>query len=262
MADGELWVRRFHPAREGSLRLVCFPHAGGSATFFQPLSRRLSPGVEVLCVQYPGRQDRRAEPLFGDVRELAASIAEALVPWAGRPWAFFGHSMGAIVAFETARLLQGRPGVAPLVRLIASGRRAPGTYRHETVHQRDDAGLIAELRRLNGTENDVLGDEELLRLVLPAIRGDYRAIETYRGEPGARIGAPVSVFVGDADPRVTLEEARAWEGHTDGGFELHVFPGGHFYLVPGLAETAERIVSVLGRDREEAFSRAAGRTGA
>lgn len=210
-------------------------------------------------MQYPGRQDRRAEPLFEDVRKLAAAIAGALVPWAGRPWAFFGHSMGAIVAFETARLLEGRPGVAPLVRLIASGRRAPSTFRHETVHQRDDAGLIAELRQLNGTENEVFRDEELLRLVLPAIRGDYRAIETYRGDPEARIGAPVSVFVGDDDPRVTLEEARAWEAHTEGGFELHVFSGGHFYLVPGLAETADRIAAVLGRDLADASCRTAGR---
>jgi surfactin synthase thioesterase subunit len=252
MADSDLWIRRFHPATGARQRLVCFAHAGGAASYFHPVSAALQPGIEVLAVQYPGRQDRRTEPMIADIPRLAEHVAEALWPWRETPLAFFGHSMGALVAFETARLLE-KAGAPPLTALIASGRRAPGTWRHETVHQRDDDGVIAELRALNGTDTAVFDDEELLRMVMPAIRNDYRAVETYPVTRDATVSCPVTAFVGDRDPRVTLDEARAWADHTTGGFSLEVFPGGHFYLVDRRTEVLERIGALLG------VTRAAGR---
>ncbi|MDF5757187.1 alpha/beta fold hydrolase [Spongiactinospora sp. TRM90649] len=226
--DDDLWIRRFHPAPDAGARLVCLPHAGGSASYYHPVSAALSPAIDVLAVQYPGRQDRRAEPCVENIEELADGIVGALRPWTDRPFALFGHSMGAVLGFEVTRRLE-REDIAPLM-LFASGRRAPSTRRAESVHLRDDDGLVAELKRLNGTDSSVLADEELLRMVLPATRSDYRAIETYAGDPGAVLNTPITVLTGDNDPKTTLDEARAWSGHTTGEFEMRVYPGGHFFL--------------------------------
>jgi surfactin synthase thioesterase subunit len=242
-ADPDLWIRRYHKAPDSTVRLVCFPHAGGSASFFFPVSAQLSPAIEVCAVQYPGRQDRRAEPNIETIPELADAIFGAVRPLADGPLAFFGHSMGAILAYEVALRLE-QDGVPPLVRLYASGRRAPSRYRVENVHKRDDQGIITELRRLSGTETDLLGDPETVEMIMPAIKSDYRAIETYRHTPGQEVNAPIVVLVGDRDPRVTADEAKAWSEHTTGSFDLRVFPGGHFYLV----EQAPEVIRVLSAD--------------
>lgn len=244
-SGGNDWIRSYHAGAGHGCRLVCFPHAGGSASFYFPVSRALASSAEVLCVQYPGRQDRRFEALIGRIDELADRVAEVLRPvYAQEPTALFGHSMGAIVAFEVARRLERDTGRAP-VALFASGRRAPGLRsRHpETVHQRDDAGVIAELKRLSGTESALFDDEELLQLALPAIRNDYRAIETYTCPPGATVGCPIVALTGTADPRVDVDEAAAWQQHTTAGFELLTFPGGHFYLT----EQADAVIDQVRR---------------
>jgi pyochelin biosynthetic protein PchC len=228
-AGSETWIRRYHPAPQSPIRLVCFPHAGGSASFFHPVSARLSPAIDVCAVQYPGRQDRRTEANIDNIPDLAEAILQVVRQLADRPLAFFGHSMGATLAYEVALRLE-KEGVAPLARLFASGRRAPSRYRPESVHRYDDQRILAELRMLGGSESHLLGDPEVLQMVLPAIRGDYRAIETYRHTPDQTLRCPVVVLVGDRDPRVSLDEAKAWAGHTTGPFDLRVFPGGHFYL--------------------------------
>ncbi|AHH94588.1 alpha/beta fold hydrolase [Kutzneria viridogrisea] len=243
--DSGLWLRRYHPAEPGAVRLVCLPHAGGSASFFFPVSKALAPKLDVISVQYPGRQDRRADPCIDSIAELADRVYEELVPQTEQPFAFFGHSMGATLAFEVALRLEQRLGRVP-VALFASGRRAPSAHREEFVHLRDDDGLVAELKQLSGTDSKVLGDEEVLRMVLPAIRGDYKAAETYRYQPGPKLSCPVTVLVGDADPKVDLAEARAWQEHTTGDFELKVYPGGHFYLASRQAEVLGVISAQLG----------------
>ncbi len=227
--DAGLWIREYHPAAPGSVQLVCLPHAGGSASYYFPVSRALAPEVEVLAIQYPGRQDRRQEPLVRDLPELARRVHAVLRPRIDRPLALFGHSMGASLAFEVARLLEHEDGVAPLW-LFASGRRAPSQVRDERTHQLDDRGLIADVRRLSGTEGGLLGDDEVLRMILPAIRADYTAAETYRYQPGPPLSTPITAFTGDSDRKATVEEVRAWEEHTTGGFDLHTYAGGHFFL--------------------------------
>lgn len=227
--DGGLWIRRYHPAPDAGIRLVCLPHAGGSASFYFPVSRALSPAVDVLCVQYPGRQDRRAEPNIEDLPTLAAAILGALDGWLDKPLALFGHSMGATVGFELARMLEQERGITPAW-LFASGRRAPSMPRDERIHLESDDGFIRELRRLSGTDGNILGDEEMLRMILPSTRSDYRAAETYEYQPGPPLSCPITATVGDDDPKVTLDEARAWANHTSGAFDFQVFDGGHFYL--------------------------------
>lgn len=228
--DSARWVHRYQPEPAAARRLICFPYAGGSASFFHPTSVALRPGVEVLGVQYPGRQERRDQPVVHDIATLADRAAEALLPWADRPLSFFGHSMGAVVAYEVARRWEERHGIV-LRHLYASGRRSPTRHREETVHQRDDAGLLAELTGLGGPGLDLLADPEMRALILPVLRGDYTAIETYRHAAGAPVRCPLTALVGEQDTRVGVDEARAWGEVTSGPFALRTFPGGHFYLV-------------------------------
>ncbi|WP_326594870.1 thioesterase II family protein [Streptomyces sp. NBC_01803] len=250
--ENDLWFRRFPSAAQGaSHRLICFPHAGGAASSYAQLARALSPAVEVVAVQYPGRQDRRGEPRLENVQVLARAVVTALGdPPSVPPYALFGHSMGAIVAYEVARLLAARPGngagARGPARLFASGSDAPQARRDGTVHRRDDAGVVAELRRLSGTDSFLLGDPELLAMALPAIRSDYTAIETYRWAPGPPLSCPITVLTGDTDPQTTPSGTRAWETCTSAGCDAQAFEGDHFFLDPHVTGVARLIRASLG----------------
>lgn len=230
-AHSESWIRRFHPTAGRPCRLVCLPHAGGTASFFFPFSQRLAAHADVLAVQYPGRQDRRLEPALDSVEELVPALHAALRPYDDLPLVLFGHSMGAVLAFELARRME-REGTGPLG-LIVSGRRAVDILRDDRVHTLGDAALIEEVRVLAGTDPGLLQDEEILRMVLPALRADFKAVETYRYRPdgsGPPLRCPLSVLTGTSDPRVSPEQAMAWRELTEGPFGFRSFPGGHFYL--------------------------------
>jgi surfactin synthase thioesterase subunit len=235
------WLRRFATAGEAAPRLVCFPHAGGSASFYRPFAQALSPAIDVLAVQYPGRQDRRAEPCLTAIPVLAGLICDVLAGVLDRPVAFLGHSMGAVVAFEVARLLQpGWPGQP--VRLFVAGRRAPTRWRPEDIHTRDDDGVVAAVKALGSAESSLLDDDEIRAMALPAIRADYRAVETYEYRPGEPLSCPITALIGADDPLVSLKEARDWEQQAPpGAFDLRVLPGGHFFL----AQHASAIVPAL-----------------
>jgi surfactin synthase thioesterase subunit len=135
-------------------------------------------------------------------------------------------------------------GITPTC-LLVSGRRAPSTHRDERVHLADDDGILAEIRTLSGTDTRITGDDEVLRMVLPPIRSDYKAIETYEYRPGARLDCPIQAFVGDCDPKATLDEVRAWRNHTNAHFALHVYPGGHFYLDNHATAVLDKIRSIV-----------------
>ena len=243
-ADFNAWIRRYCPSGAATGRVVCFPHAGGSATYYHPLSQRVAPDVDVIALQYPGRQDRRQEACITEISVLADRIAEQLMRLDDTPTLFFGHSMGATLAFEVAWRLEQLGRNAPR-RLIVSARNAPGIARGEKVHERDDAGIIAEVRRLNGTESAVLADTEILLLAIPAIRGDYQAIETYSYTPGRIVNCPITAFAGDSDQRADIKDVDAWRHYTESDFRIRVFTGGHFYLASHLSAIAAEITSAV-----------------
>ncbi|WP_405591115.1 thioesterase II family protein [Streptomyces sp. NBC_01092] len=240
------WFRRFDSTAEGELTLICFPHAGGAASAYLGLSRALAPDIDVVAVQYPGRQDRRAEPALTSLTHLARAVAEELTRLPQRPYTFFGHSMGAVVAYETARILA-EFDLATAQSLILSGRGAPSRAPRATDRLSGDAALIGEIRRLNGTNGRVLDDPEVLEMVLPTLRADYGALGSYRWLPGPPLDIPLTVMVGSSDPIVTVEDAAGWLAHSTRPGEVLTFEGGHFYLDARLPSVAAAVRSVLGQ---------------
>ena len=242
-SGGGRWIRGYRRV-PGGVSLVCFPHAGGAASYFHPWPAGLAPGIEVLAVQYPGREDRAAEPCLTTAADLADQIHAALGPSLPGTFAFFGHSMGAILAFEVARRIardQGRGPGAP-VRVWPA---APPRHRHRNLHRAGNPALIAELASLGGTDPRILQDSEVLELILPVIRGDYTASETYRFAPGPPLSCDITAMTGDRDALNTPAEAAAWSAHTTGAFTLRVYPGGHFYLDHCRAQVLKMISSSL-----------------
>ncbi|MGW7460626.1 thioesterase II family protein [Streptomyces sp. NPDC054797] len=239
-----LWIRQFHPAPQARMRLLCLPHAGGSASAYFALSKELAPEVEVLAVQYPGRQERRNEPLLDSIEELRDGVAEALTPWLDRPIALFGHSMGAVLAYEVARLLC-RDGGTPPAHLFVSGRGNPALEVTMPLDELDDRAMIKALDDLGGTDMGLLADEDVLRMVAPAIRSDYRAVRTYRHTPGPLLPCPMTALVGDTDAMAPVEEVDKWRAYTSADFRLKVFQGGHFYLSNQFQKVGELVYDRL-----------------
>jgi surfactin synthase thioesterase subunit len=209
------------------VRLYCFPHAGGSAAEFLRWDVHL-PEAEIWGVHLPGRGGRLAEPAFTDV----AACVEALVASATfqPPFVFFGHSLGALLAYETARLLRERGRPEP-ERLLLSAKAAPH-HQHLDPPVRDLAGkeLLAEVgRRYGGLPPELAANPDLVDLMLPACRGDFAMVETYRHRPGPPLACPITILGGDADP-VPRQHLAGWCGYTTEEVEFRMFPGGHFYF--------------------------------
>ncbi|MFF7636234.1 thioesterase II family protein [Kitasatospora sp. NPDC008050] len=226
------WVRPI-PGRTapGGLRLFCFPYAGSGASVFREWGAGLPEGVEALAVQLPGREDRFFDQPIADLDELLDALVPALLPYLDRPFAFFGHSMGAIVSWELARRLQREQGLEP-VRVVVSGCRALPFHESRPPGELDlsDEELLDELRRLNGTPEELLQNPDFVTYILPTFRADLSLFAGYTYRPGELLSCPVSAFGGSADPRVSEEQLKGWAELTTGRTEVEVFPGGHFFL--------------------------------
>ena len=245
-----LWIRTTRPLGAPRFRLFCFPYAGAGASVFNPWTREFSTwGVEVHGVQLPGRENRRAEPPVNSLPRLAEAMATGLAMHFDQPFCFFGHSMGALLCFELTRVLRHR-GLPQPTRLFLSGARAPDVSRKEPdLHTLADDEFIEQIaERYNGIPEEVLKERELLALLLPALRADFRAFEAYRYIEEAPLNIPLAVFGGTADPFVQVSELRAWRRHTELELEIQLFPGDHFFLISSRSALIEAIAGRLCRN--------------
>ncbi len=241
------WLSGYTPNPRADLRLFCFPYAGGAANIFHAWSKSLPTRVEVCPVQLPGRVSRLREPAFTGLEPLVETAARELLPYFDKPFAFFGHSMGAIISFELAHRLRLEHSHEP-VHLFVSGRRAPQIPEDEPpTYNLPDDKFLDELRRLKGTPPEVLEHEELMKLVLPVLRADFELIQTYRYSPRTPLECPLTVFGGLDDTEVTRESLELWREMTTGAFKLRMLPGDHFFL-----NTAQPLLlQILARDLEQ-----------
>ncbi|GIJ08922.1 thioesterase II family protein [Micromonospora andamanensis] len=243
MADDlDRWLRCFHTRPAARVRLVCFPHASGNALFYRDWGALLPGGVETWAVQYPGRLDRLSEPCVTDMAELADRVTEALLPFTRTGGvALFGHSMGAAVAYEVTRRLEHRLGIA-VRHLFVSAHPSPALHRIGNLHLDSDDALWDELRRQDATSAETLAHPQLRALIMPALRSDYRLIETWQPALAPPLSCPVTALGGRDDPDVAPAELTDWARFTTGPYRRLVRPGGHFYLV----EDLDAVVAALG----------------
>jgi medium-chain acyl-[acyl-carrier-protein] hydrolase len=213
------------------IRLFCFPYAGGGATIFSTWPRGLPPEVEVVAVQPPGREGRLAEKPYSDLMELTAAMHQALRPHLQeKPFAFFGHSNGGLMAFELARTLRRTAGPMPR-HIFIGGRPAPQLkLDEEEIHALPHDEFIAALRRYAGTPEEILQNAEIMELIMPLLRADFALGETYRYAHEPPLDVPISAYAGRQDDEVTVDEVEAWREQTAAAFRLQVFPGDHFFV--------------------------------
>jgi surfactin synthase thioesterase subunit len=218
------------PNPAATLRLFCFHYAGGSAQSFIDWPERLPPSVEMGAIQLPGRGHRLREPLIRRMAPLSRIVAQELLPYLDKPFVFFGHSLGALLCFETARSLRRENRRQP-AHLFISATEAPHRRNSdEALSRLPNSALVKKLREFNGAPAEALQNDELLDLVLPKIRADFELCETYEYHPESPLGCSMTIYGGLEDHEVESERLAAWSEMTIGACEVRMFPGGHFYL--------------------------------
>jgi surfactin synthase thioesterase subunit len=227
------------------LRLVCLPHAGAGAATYRTWGQGLSPDIAFCPVQLPGRETRMAETPYDRVEPLVAELAEVIAESIEPPYALFGHSLGALVAFMLTRRLR-ELGAAQPVQLIVSGRHAP----QATTGLPALAGvpidqLAVELGKLGGTPADVLANQDLLAIIAPMLRADFAVNENYDYAEQAPLDLPIMAFAAAQDPRAGSAQLAAWRYQTSQEFRLHRLPGGHFAILKHAEFVHARIAEAI-----------------
>jgi medium-chain acyl-[acyl-carrier-protein] hydrolase len=236
-----------NPVAGTVLRLFCLPYAGGSAAIFRNWSKRVPESVLVCPVELPGRGSRLSEPPFINLLDLAEALVGWLRPYLDMPFAFFGHSMGAILCFEAARKLQRENGLYP-EHLFVSACRFPEMFGHRRItYNLPDEEFIKDVVQLGGTPEEILDHQELLQLMIPILRADFQACQTYVYSPGPQLLSPITAFGGLQDNFVSIDQLKGWREYSLHSFSLQMLPGNHFLINSRSGLIVDTISRVLQR---------------
>lgn len=220
----------FEARPQAAGRLICLPYAGGGASVFRQWHKPLPPGIEVAAVQLPGRESRYAAPRPEDLPALARQCVQENLALLDKPFVLFGHSMGSLIAFEMALALRQEPAAGLLRGVIVAGARAPDDpFQEPPIHALPEPEFVEELRKLNGISEQVLAHKDLLRLVLPTLRADFRWVETYRWRAQAPLEVPLAAYGGEQDS-IARDDLALWARHTRSAFQARMLPGDHFFI--------------------------------
>lgn len=249
-ADAGRWVVIPRPRPAATIRLVCFSHAGGGAASYAQWPGLLPESVEVCAVQLPARESRIREGAIASVPDLVPRIVSTLLPWLDRPFAFYGHSMGSIVAFETARALRRAGGPGPEVLLVGASRAPQRPWPFPSIRHLEETAFLDAVHARYGTVPALFRDDpELRSLVTPGLRGDFSIVETYQHEAEAPFSIPIHVFGGVQDTSVARSDLDAWREQTTGPTRVMMMPGGHLFHLearaPLLAEVQATLAGLL-----------------
>ena len=224
------WLANSTLRQEAKLRLFCFPYSGAGASIFRSWLSNFPAEIEVCPVRLPGREERLTESPYSSLMTLVPILANALLPDLDRPFVFFGHSMGALLAFELSRYLKNCMNLVPL-HLFVSAHAAPHLPRSEDpIHNLPEEQFISKLREMNGTADAVFASLELRQILLPLLRADFSMCETYQFIPGEKLDCSISAFGGLQDAYIQRSDLEAWSSQTRGLFKLRMFPGDHFFI--------------------------------
>jgi medium-chain acyl-[acyl-carrier-protein] hydrolase len=227
------------------MRLFCFPYAGGGPHTYRSWPDQLPKSIEVLAAQFPGRGGRLLESPFTELAQFVEESSQSLLQYSEKPFAFFGHSMGALVSFQLTCFLRRENRPLPL-HLFLSGRAGPrGLKGKRRISELSDSGLIEELGRFDGTPEEVLQNAELMSMMLPSIRADFLACESYVHGIEPPLPCSISAFAGLPDREVSPEQLEEWRRETSGSFSCKTFPGGHFYLNTAQTFLLETLANTL-----------------
>jgi surfactin synthase thioesterase subunit len=225
----EGWILRYRPNPQARLRLFCFPYAGGTASLFRPWADELLPEIEVCAVQLPGREHRLAEPPYTRMEPLIEDLAAAISPYLDRPFAFFGHSLGALICFELARRLRTSHDRHPL-RLCISAHRAPQLPNPNITIYHLPAEMFKAVLGHEGIPETILQNDELMQALLPILRADFAVYDTYEYSAAPPLACPLSIFGGLEDTRISAASLEAWREQSSSACTLRMIPGNHFFL--------------------------------
>lgn len=240
----DAWIRPLRTKGE-RLRLFCFPYAGGGPHIFQKWSQWLPAHVGLHAVHLPGRGTRLQSAPIDRLQPVVTAVVRALRPLRDLPFVFFGHSMGALLAFETARALRFMGGCEPRL-LIASACRPPQLVeQREKIHDLSDRAFIRKLEELGGTPAEVLQNQELLEFLMPTLRADFAVIDTYRYAPAEPLACPITVVCGSGDPHASSQMMLGWSLQTSNTLSFHELPGDHFFVHTAEDELRQIIVGDL-----------------
>ncbi|MBM4254546.1 MAG: thioesterase [Deltaproteobacteria bacterium] len=239
------WITCPFPKPTAQVRLFCLPFAGGAASIYRTWGPALPQMVEVCPIQLPGRENRLSEPLYTNVGVLAERLAHEILAYAEKPFALFGHSMGALLAFELTRALRRHDGPLPRALFLSAHRAAHLPLRRQPLSGLPDGEFIRAVRRLGGTPDGVFEHPELRKLALPVLRADFTMCDRYSFVPESPLNCPLILYAGRQDIEVLPQEVEVWREHTTGVARLHLFPGDHFFLRSDRDVLLRSIASVL-----------------